>query len=155
MLKGLWRMKNYFLCLLLSVTSSLFACDKCRCPVLFDIIVFNNTDSDCTLEDSSIESGMFYSKHLPIKIITGLSESYQFMYDSHSKQTSATLSFQCGNDKFTTFRSERLVEGVFRLVEKDKGDVTAMSNLDPVFTIKKSTCDKAPYTPSAIYWTLK
>lgn len=66
-----------------------------------------------------------------------------------------TDGFQCGNDKFTTFRSERLVEGVFRLVEKDKGDVTAMSNLDPVFTIKKSTCDKAPYTPSAIYWTLK
>ncbi len=147
-------MKKYFLCLLLSVSSTLFACDKCMCPDLFDIVVFNNTGSDCSLVGSSIENGEFYSKTLPLKIIVGLSESYRFIYDQSSGQTSATLSFQCGSDKFTTFRSERLLEGIFQVTEKDKGEVTAFSNLDPVYTIKKSTCNKSPYTPSAIYWTL-
>ena len=147
-------MKKYFLLVLLGLTSIGFACDKCMCKYLLDIVVANTTSADCVLISQSVDKGLIYTKSLPLKIASGFqSDPYTFEYDS-DWETNVTLSFQCGDDKFATFKSQRMVEGGFwSNPEKITGTVIAASNLDATYIGKPSNCSIP--TPATIYWTLK
>lgn len=147
-------MRKTLLVFLFSASNVLFACDRCMCKYLFDVIIANATQSECVLSSQTIDKGMIYSKELPLRIQPGhQSKPYTFEYEKSSKQTKVSMSLQCGDDKFITIQSERKRSGFFYNIEDITGMVTAAANLDATFVAKPSQCS-APKAAS-IYWTLK
>lgn len=148
-------MKKYLLLVLLGLSSIGFACDQCMCKYLLDIVISNTTSADCVLISQSIDNGLIYTKSLPLKIASGFqSDPYTFELGRNG-ETDVTLSFQCGDDKFATFKSQRMVEsGFWSNPEKIMGTVIAASNLDATYVGKPSHCS-TPLAPATIYWTLK
>lgn len=147
-------MRKLVFVILLSISNILFACDKCMCKYLFDIIIANTTTEDCILTSQSIHNGTVYSKELPLRIAPGeQSKPYTIEYDVSNRQTQVSMSLQCGNDKFITIQSQRELSGFFYSTEKVIGMVTAAANLDASFVGKLSQCQMPK--PATIYWNLK
>lgn len=148
-------MRKIVFVILFSISNILFACDKCMCKYLFDIVIANTTAVDCTLTSQSMRKGKIYSKDLPLRIAPGeQSKPYTLEYDLSNKQTQVSMSLQCGDDKFITIQSQRELNlGFFTNDEKVTGMVTAAANLDATFVGKLSQCQMPK--PATIYWTLK
>lgn len=149
-------MKKHVLIGLLGLSTSTFACTKCMCKYLFDIIVINTTAAECVLTNQTIRDGSIYSKTLPLRIAANQqSERYTFEYDLSNRQTEVSLSFQCGSEQFVTFVSERKIEsGFLTRTETVNGIVTAAAGLDASFVDKAANCAASKPTPRTIYWTL-
>lgn len=149
-------MKKYVLIGLLGLSTSTFSCTKCMCKYLFDIIVVNATAAECVLTNQTIKNGSVYSKTLPLRIAANQqSERYTFEYDLSNRQTEVSLSFQCGNEQFATFLSERKIEwGLLAYTEIVNGTVTAAAGIDASFVDKAANCAASKPTPRTIYWTL-
>ncbi len=148
-------MQKFFLILLLSASTTLYACTKCACPYALDIVIKNQTAADCYLVQNTVHEGMIFSQFYPLKIAAGeTSAPYTFEIDAATQTTKVSLSFQCDN-KFVSFDAQRMfVRGYLSNTETVRGSITSIANMDAFYTTVPSHCDE-PVTTNTIYWTLK
>lgn len=145
-------MKKYLATLVLLLPSLVFACDRCQCPYLLDIVIQNKTNVDCRLIQQEVRAGNVYSKELPLNILSGQT-SKPYSLREENKAADILLSIQCGEDKFATFSSQKMREGLIIESENVSAAVVSLSNMDATYHIAASNCRKP--VPSTIYWTLQ
>lgn len=151
-------MKKNIIAVLLFATSPIFACSSCVCPWLLDIVINNQTSSECRIFQQVIAQGQVYSKSVPIVIPAGqTSKPYSIDVEDRTYIANVTLSYQCGDGQFATFTSERTLTRSFLFgdTETVKGTVLSLSNIDASYTTIPSDCNSYNTPrPNAIIWTL-
>ncbi len=162
-------MRKYYTVLLVLIGSSAFACDFFSCQYLLDIIIKNNTNSECHLIQHKINSGRFgadlvFDKELAhISTIAAGQKSKAFrFYDDVYYRHHVVLTYQCGDDKFITLDSTRNAYagitmpllGMWTVVIN--GLVTSASNMDASYESDIGSCTRLnpPARPGSITWTL-
>ena len=142
-------MKKIFLSALFCLPAQLFACDACICKSLLNIVVENDTQTECHLIQQTINAGLSFTKKLPISIAPGETSSPYSMWGA---TVDVVLGFQCGDDKYATF-STSLGGGA-----KPKsiiGTTLSLANLDANFTAIPAACDLSIPSARTIHWTLQ
>ena len=143
-------MKKYAFIFLLFTNLNAFAYDKgYHCHYLLDLVVYNQTSSECHLSQVTMERGAVYSKYLHTFIrASEVSQPYTFIVDGDAiNEIDAGLSYQCGEDKFVTFHIKKTVmpPGYWSgYIENADGNIASLSNMEALFNIVPSRCRAAP-----------
>lgn len=142
-------MKKALSATLLYLPSMIFACDACLCKSLLDIVVENNTDTECHLIQQTINAGLSFTKKLPITIAPGETSTAYSMWGA---TVDVVLGFQCGDDQFATFNTSL---GGGAKPKSVIGTTLSLANLDANFTAIPAACDLSIPTARTIHWTLQ
>ena len=147
-------MKKYIIGLLVFASPTLFACSTCDCNGLLDIIIKNNTSSDCYIIQQTVTKGMGWpGRDSAFKIIAGQTN---IPYSFFGGEKNISLTVPCGDDKFATFLSASFKDAQSH-EDAITGSVVSLSNIDAIYTTTAATCTNlvGVHKPSAINWTLE
>lgn len=149
-------MKKHIIWLLIFASSTVFACTECECKASLDIIIKNDTPSDCyIIQQATTDAILLPEKNAVFKITAGQTNTpLSFL---GKKDKNITLVMQCGDEKFLTFTSVTL-ENKQSKEMAITGSVVSSSNMRATYTTTMANCSKSnidPLKPSAIHWTLE
>ncbi len=151
--------------LVLCISSSLAyaTIPRSLCPYLLDVIIQNDTGTDCHLIQQTMNTGNTRSTDLPLTIpATQKSPPYTFETEigmplpGATEEISVTLTYQCGNDKIVTFDSKKIItKGFLYKTSSITGLATSLSGIDADYITTKSRCSAYPPSPDTIVWMLR
>jgi hypothetical protein len=142
-------MKKYFAIALLCLPATALTCVSCLCKSMLDIVVQNNTDADCYLTQQTIDSGISFTKALPLHIPAGQTSP---AYSIWGPTVDVTLGFQCGGNKYATFAT---LLGNSAQPKTITGTTISLANLDADFNSIPAACDTVIPTARKVIWTLQ
>ena len=150
-------MKKGFLCVIGFCSSWAYAADMTLCNYLFDIVIQNNTGTQCRLVQQSFNTGNTYSKTLPLVINAG-EKSVPFTFETKigfaAEDVDIDLSYSCGNDKMVTFKSKKMIEKyVVYNSATFEGLASSLSNMDADYVVQPQKCYAFQPRPDTMLWT--
>ncbi len=164
LLRNPTMMKKY-MALVLCISSSLGYAYVPRnlCPYLLNVIIQNDTGTDCHLIQQTINQGNTRSTELPLTVLA-MQKSPAYTFETEvgtplpgfSEDIDVTLTYQCGDDKVVTFDSKKtVVKGFLYHAYSITGLVTSISNIDADYTATKGNCSGYPPNVDSITWMLR
>ncbi|MCR9192343.1 MAG: hypothetical protein NXI01_06745 [Gammaproteobacteria bacterium] len=122
------------------------------CPdyEMFEVIVKNNTTSDCVVVQEDLRHGYLPRITQFFSLKSNEEKKVSILYNLVVEGPDMALSYQCGTDKFVTIVSAR--DGLFAPTRYVKGLVSSAANMDAVFTAEQGSCEDNK--PARIRWSL-
>lgn len=161
-------MKKYlFISLIFCQSALAYDARSMYCHYSFALVIKNNTQQTCSLNQQIIKQGEIYSKEIPLTLLPGEeSKPYEFL-DYEPTGPDVVLSYQCGDDKFVTvetlrFRTDTLSpkpeydfwgrKRYLYITEYHMiGSIISLSNINAHYETSPGDCSKD--IPSSIVWT--
>jgi len=117
---------------------------------MFEVIVKNNTTSDCVVIQQELRHGYLPRTTQFFSLASNEEKKVSTLYSFLFEGPDMALSYQCGADKFVTIVSAR--DGLFSPTRYVKGLVSNAADMDAVFTAEQGSCEDNK--PARIRWSL-
>lgn len=116
----------------------------------FDIVVKNNTQSDCVVIQQTLRRGYLEETLHPLSLKLNEEKKVFKIRDFAFQGSDMVLTYQCGVDKFATIESERDIWAANN--KYVKGWIWSIAGMDASYTAEYGDCEENQ--PAKIVWTL-